>query len=297
MNDQFDSPYKSPVQPQQLTEDSKFCFSCYPGISCFNACCKQADITLAPYDVIRLKQRLGISSSDFLQQHTVPFTIDADGTPGIKMRTTDVDPVCLFLDEETGCSVYEDRPTACRYYPMGLLTSRRSDEYHDEQHFAIVKEKHCQGHFEQRELTVGEYRKEQDVEIYDELNRDFYRIIIKKKSAGPGIGKPSKMSQEFFFMAAYDIDRFKDFLTSKNFRSVYDLTDEEYNTILNDDIERLKFSYRLLKQVLFNEPGVPLKDNALQKRMEERKEVIELRQKAELELAKQKAPFEDYIQD
>ena len=27
-----------------------------------------------------------------------------------------------------GCSVYEDRPTACRYYPVALLSMRRQDE-------------------------------------------------------------------------------------------------------------------------------------------------------------------------
>ena len=91
-----DIPFSSPILPNRLELDSKICFECKPGISCFNACCKQADITLAPYDIIRLKNRLGLSSTEFLKKHTVPFEMDAHGMPGIKMRTTDVDPVCLF---------------------------------------------------------------------------------------------------------------------------------------------------------------------------------------------------------
>ena len=297
MSDRPEIPVKSPVQPQQLELDSKIRFNCHPGISCFNACCKQADITLAPYDIIRLKQRLGMTSSEFLKAHTVPFEMDAHGTPGVKMRTTDEDPVCLFMDEEKGCTVYEDRPSACRYYPVALLASRRSDEYHDEQHYALVQESHCMGHKEEREITVADYRKEQGVEEYDELNCDFYRIILKKKSAGPAIGKPSPTSFQFFFMVCYDIDRFKDFLSAPNFRTVYDISDEEYDRIMNDEVERLKFGYRLLMQVLFGEDKIPLKEGAFEKRMEERKEVLEARRQAEIEHARQNAPFEKYIDE
>jgi hypothetical protein len=292
-----DIPFSSPVQPRQLTLESKICFNCYPGISCFNACCKQADITLAPYDIIRLKNRLGMTSSEFLKKHTVPFQMDGHGTPGVKMRTTDDDPVCLFMDEEKGCTVYEDRPSACRYYPVALLSSRRSDEYHDEQSYAVVQESHCMGHNEPREITVADYRKEQKVEEYDELNRDFYRIMLKKKSAGPAIGKPSPTSFQFFFLVCYDIDRFKDFLAAPNFRAVYDISDEEYDLIMNDDVERLKFGYKLLMQVLFGEDKIPLKEGAFDKRMEERKEVLEARRQAEIEHARQQAPYEKYIED
>jgi Fe-S-cluster containining protein len=297
-NNRFeDIPFNSPVQPTQMELDSKICFECKPGISCFNACCKQADITLAPYDIIRLKNRLGITSGEFLKKHTVPFELDAHGMPGIKMRTTDVDPVCLFMDEEKGCTVYEDRPTSCRYYPVALLSSRKSNEYHDEQHYALVQEPHCMGHKEPREITVADYRKEQGVEEYDELNRGYYQLILKKKSGGPSIGKPSDTSFQFWFLVCYDTDRFKEFLQSPNFRSVYDLPDNEYQEILADDVTRLKFGYQLLAQVLYGENTIPLKDGAYDKRMEERKDILDLRRKSEVEAHQDKAPFEKYIDD
>ena len=88
-----------------------------------------------------------------------------------------------------------------------------------------------------------------------------------------------------------------DFLTAPNFRAVYDISNDEFDSIMNDDVERLKFGYRLLKQVLFGEQSIPLKEGAYDKRMEELKEVLEARRQAEIEMAKQKAPFEDYIQD
>ena len=60
----FDLPFASPVVPELLTDDSKINFRYCPGISCFNACCKQADITLAPYDILRMKKHLGMSTTD-----------------------------------------------------------------------------------------------------------------------------------------------------------------------------------------------------------------------------------------
>ena len=61
----FDIPYASPAVPAALTAESRIRIRCHPGVSCFNACCKQADVTLAPYDILRLKRRIGLSPGDF----------------------------------------------------------------------------------------------------------------------------------------------------------------------------------------------------------------------------------------
>ncbi len=109
---------------------------------------------------------------------------------GIKLRTEDELPVCLFLDGDNGCGVYEDRPSSCRYYPMGLMSMLNVSTRADEQHYFIVEESHCNGHKEDREITVADYRKDQQVEDYDSYNRDWYRLILKKRSGGPAVGKP-----------------------------------------------------------------------------------------------------------
>ena len=57
-----DSPFpSSPVLPAQLDETHVFHFRCYKGIDCFNACCRSIDIMLTPYDILRLKQHLGMT--------------------------------------------------------------------------------------------------------------------------------------------------------------------------------------------------------------------------------------------
>ena len=39
---------------------------CHKGIACFNKCCQSIDIMLAPYDILRLKKRLGMCPAEFL---------------------------------------------------------------------------------------------------------------------------------------------------------------------------------------------------------------------------------------
>lgn len=268
-------PYESPLIPELLDNDASIQFRCHKGISCYNACCKLADVTLTPYDILRLKKHFGISTTDVLAKYTVPFEMDASGMPGIKLKTQDEEPVCLLMNEE-GCSVYENRPSACRYYPVGLMTMRKKDSPVDEHHYCLVKEDHCKGHDEDNKLTIGQYRKEQGVEEYDEMNREWYQVILKKRSSGPAIGKPSTKSFQLFFMCSYDMDRFREFVRAEGFKDIFEIADDEMSRYLSDDYALLKFSFRFLKQVLFGEATIAVKEGAEERRLAQR---VELRAK------------------
>jgi uncharacterized protein len=277
----FDIPYKSPTIPAMLSGQTRIRFNCHSGISCFNACCKRADVTLAPYDVVRLKQRFGLSSEEFLKQYTVPFQMDADGVPGLKLRTTE-EGACLMLDPERGCTVYPDRPTVCRYYPVALLNIREKDSAEARESYSMVREDHCKGHLEEREISIDDYRKEQGCTELDLRNRDWYRLILKKKSAGPGVGRPSEMSLQMFFMASYNIDMFRRFVLSDSFRRTYRLQETFYEAVAKDDLILLDFGFQFLRQVLFGERSVEEVEGAWERRLEERREVWDLRVQAEI---------------
>ncbi|MCU7853405.1 MAG: YkgJ family cysteine cluster protein [Candidatus Thiodiazotropha sp. (ex Monitilora ramsayi)] len=286
MSEKFDIPNKSSFVPTVMEPGSKLKFNCHKGISCFNACCKHADIQLTPYDILRLKDNLGVSGTEFLKKHTVPFEMDKDGIPGIKLRT-DNEGACLFVTDE-GCSVYQDRPTACRYYPVGHMAMKEAGSTEDEARYFLIKEDHCKGHEEDREVSVDDYRREQEVEIYDQINRDWLQLMLKKKSAGPSIGRPSDTSLQFFFMCSYDVDRLRRFVLNDSFKASYEMDDKFYETVEKEDLALMQFGTRLLKQVLFGDVTIPVKENAIDKRIEERKEVLELRRQAEIEIHKQK---------
>lgn len=273
-NDQFknlakDAPFQqSPVMPNMLEGDTTLKFRCHKDVKCWNACCANIDITLTPYDILRLKNHLGLSSGEFLQKYTVPYEIDKDGTPGVKLRSVEGGTACQFMVPE-GCSVYADRPTACRYYPVALLSVRRSDEYTDRLSFALVQEKTCLGHQEPDLQTIDQYREGQGATEYDEKGRGWRQLILKKKSAGPAIGKPPIISNQLFFMVSYDIDRFRAFIVSDSFNKTYDMPVDILAELLADDEKLMEFGYAFLRQVLFGEDKIVLeKDGAYAERIE-----------------------------
>lgn len=262
---------QSPVVPVQLGLDDTFQFNCRKGISCFNKCCQNIDITLTPYDILRLKNRLQLGSKEFLHLHTVPFEMDGHGVPGIKMKTKGEDSTaCQFLTEE-GCGVYEDRPSACRYYALGLVSMRKFGSSTDEDFYFTVKEEHCMGHVESVTQTVRDYRKGQGVDEYDAFNHEWRQVVLKKRSAGPTIGKPSPRSMQLFFMGSYDVDGMRDFILSESFNEVYDLPPGLKADLLADEIKLMQFGFRFLKQVLFGEMTLPMHTDAMEKRLQRRR--------------------------
>lgn len=256
----------SPVMPNMLDGDKVIQFRCHKDVGCWNACCANIDITLTPYDILRLKNRLELSSGDFLKQYTVPYEMDQDGMPGVKFRPVEGGTACQFMKPE-GCGVYEDRPTACRYYPIALLSMRNQDEYTDRAVYAMVEEKHCFGHQEPRSLTIDEYRKEQGVDDYDEKGRGWRQLVLKRKSAGPGIGKPPAVSNQLFFMASYDIDRFRAFVSSDSFNRTYEIPMDVMAVLLDNDDALLEFGYNFLKHALFGEKFLAEQPGAYEARM------------------------------
>ncbi len=282
----------SPVMPTMLDGDTSLKFRCHRDVKCWNACCSNIDITLTPYDILRLKNHFGLSSGEFLQKYTVPYEIDKDGTPGVKMRCVDGGTACQFMVPE-GCSVYENRPTACRYYPVALLSVRRSDEYVDRLSFALVKEDTCFGHQEPDTQSIDAYRAGQGASEYDEKGRGWRQLILKKKSAGPAVGTPPAISNQLFFMASYDLDRFRAFVMSESFNKTYAIPVEEMAELVADDEKLLDFSSRFLRHVLFNEKSLEEKDGAYEARMERLKQKAE-QMRAEFLANREKIEDEKY---
>lgn len=279
----------SPVTPTTLEGTAALQFQCRKGIACWNACCSNIDISLTPYDIVRLKQHLELSSSEFLNRYTVPYEMEKDGIAGVKLRPADGGTACRFMTD-AGCGVYADRPTACRYYPVALLSMRKQDESVDRQYYAIVREDHCLGHREPRTQTIDEYRAEQGLPEYDDLAHGWRQLILKKKSSGPTVGKPSKRSLELFFMTCYDIDRFRSFVASDSFSGIYELPADELHAMLLDDVTLLQFGFRFLRQVLFGEMTIPMRAESVEQR---RARLAEQRARIEREAAERLARDDD----
>lgn len=272
MNEEFREPKPdTPVQPVSLSLDDRFRFRCHKGIACFNKCCENTDILLTPYDLLRLKSRLDVSSREFIDRYTRDCELDSHGMPGLKLGHREGSTACVFLTPE-GCGVYADRPAACRYYALGHMALRKKDSPTDEEAYFVVKEAHCLGHAEPQEQTIREYLAEQGVDRYDTANREWRRIVLKKRSAGPAIGRPTQRSFELFFLASYDLDGFRAFVASEGFRKAFELPEAEYVRLLTDEEALLQFAFRYLKQALYGENSIAVRPKVAAERAERQRE-------------------------
>ena len=103
---------------KEIHAEGKMRFDCHTGVACFTRCCKDADMYLYPYDIIRMKNRLGISSDRFLKHYVIQAIRDNPYFPSLMLKMSDdEEKSCPFLSPE-GCTIYKDRPFSCRAYPL-----------------------------------------------------------------------------------------------------------------------------------------------------------------------------------
>lgn len=216
--------------------DDKFNFSCHEGLECFRKCCRDISIFLTPFDVMRLKNRLGLTSGEFLDKYTIPFTAGYTGFPLVLIRMVEKENLkCPFVTGK-GCSVYQVRPWSCRMAPV---------EIRGEGKYGFCFEKsHCHGLNESKEQTVRQWMKEQEMEVYERVEDIFKEIPLKLKPTGQ-----SDLDQQMmraFHMACYDLDRFRKFVFETPFLEVYGVPEEVVEKIKTDDGELLQFGFRWL---------------------------------------------------
>lgn len=240
------------IDPVRLGPDSKFKFECHPGVECFTKCCRGIRITLTPYDIIRLKKRLQLTSEEFLAIYTEPHMLEKTDLPVVTLKMVDNDEEsCPFLRED-GCILYEDRPTTCRYYPLGVASLSHKEGADDEGFYFFVNEPHCMGFKEDREWTVAQWRRDQGVDIHDEINRKWTDLVVRKRSFPPNI-KLTDKAKEMFFMVSYNIDKFRQFVFESSFLQRFEVDAETQDKIKSDDIELLNFGVDWLKEIFFKQ--------------------------------------------
>lgn len=76
-------------------------------LSCAN-CCKTTSPIFRAVDIKRIAKRLKMSEHLFISSY---LKIDEDQDYVLKQSP------CFFLQSDNTCSIYEDRPLACREYP------------------------------------------------------------------------------------------------------------------------------------------------------------------------------------
>ena len=251
-NTDNNNPRQSEIPPEQLSLKSRFRFECHKGVSCFTDCCRGIDIMLTPYDILTMRKRLGLTSEEFLAVYTTPRMLEKAGLPVVTLKLLDDERnSCPFVEDKEGCLIYEDRPSTCRYYPIGVGSLSYSGEKGErDEFFFTVKEAHCKGFEEDKEWTVAEWREDQGIDLRDEVNEGWMDLVVRKKSLPPSM-KLSEGSKKMFFQVCYNLDKFKEFVFKSSFLDRYDIPEEKVHEIENDDVALLKFGFEWLKASFF----------------------------------------------
>jgi Fe-S-cluster containining protein len=247
----------------RLGPDDTFSFACHPGVTCFNRCCGDVNIFLSPYDVLRMKRALGMTSSEFLEKHAMMPVQKDMKTPVVMLRMNDDESrTCPFLSE-AGCGIYANRPWPCRMYPLGLAASKDTpDGWRGERFFFLLREEGCQGFCEARTWTVRQWLADQGVDDYDEWGEAFKELTLHRFFEDGGTLSPEKM--HMFFTACYDLDRFRKFVFESTLLERFDVDEDLVEEMRYSDEALLRFAFLWLRFSLFGEDTMKVKGEVLE---------------------------------
>ena len=95
---------------------------------------------------------------------------------------------------------------------------------------------------------------------------------------------------ELFFLASYDLDGFREFISTPGFTDLFELDPAEKQALVENDEALLRFAFRFLKQALFGEITIPVRADAAEKRRERYRRRVE---QAERDAAQRKSIDQD----
>ncbi len=244
------------TQFEPLTS-GRFRFDCHPKVPCFTECCRDLNLMLTPYDLLRLKNRFHMSSRAFLEEYTEPHLDEGETFPKVRLRMgAEPRRPCPFVSS-AGCTVYEDRPSACRIYPLGRATARNSSFPRALERFFLVRESHCRGFEEPRQWTVEQWIQDQELTSFQNFNDLWTEIVTHPGALGQGETRSKKI--QMFYMASYDLDTFRRFVLDTSFLRSFDIGSDEVRELRTRDEALLDLAFRWLLFALYGKNTLVLR--------------------------------------
>ena len=242
-----------------MEKEDRVHFQCRPGLSCFTTCCQDVNIFLSPYDIVRLKNRLGVPSDEFLEAHTRTLLAPGGGIPLIQLKMREPDRRCPFVADE-GCSVYEDRPWACRMFPLDWSDEPQGYRF-------LAGPDRCKGRLEPEALTIQQWLRTQELGPYDDMDLRFQIVTRYPRLAEAGLSDPK--IQHMVRMACYDLDTFRRFVFESRFLEVFEVDEKLVAHARTEDVALLELAFQWLRFGLVCGDVLPIKEEVRKEKEKE----------------------------
>jgi len=239
-------PDLAPEHVRPLTPDATFRFSCHPGVACFTDCCRELELALSPYDVLRLSRHLGLAPSDFLDRYALVEQAEGGGFPQVFLCMVDDGRASCPFVTASGCRVYADRPGACRTYPLGRGAFTTPEGGRHEMH-VLLTEPHCKGFNEGEHQDITAWQKDQDLATYNAMNDELLPILHHPRLKD---SYPPEEHEEEIFLFLYSLDTFRQQLLKATLTLPFPITATERQELAREDLALLRLGIRWLNHVL-----------------------------------------------
>ena len=241
-------------EKKQLKLADEFTFACHKGLDCYTSCCRDVNIFLSPWDVARLKNALGITSTQFLDKYTDLVVVPGKQLPLVQLRMNPDDNLKCFFVHEYGCEFYGDRPWACRMFPL--------DEAGMGGFTVVGDPKKCHGLIEGDQWQVKEWLKDQGATQSKEADGSWEALSAHEWL--PGLDVENEQIQQMIILALYDVDRFREMVLNSSFLDRFELEDERIEAVKNEDVAVMDLGFDWVRFGLFGQLTLKLKDEAKQ---------------------------------
>jgi len=239
----IDTEHHPDLLEARLRDGERFSFRCHEGLECFTKCCRNLNLFLYPYDVLRLKKKLNISSDEFLDSYVDIVLRESNFFPDVLLRMAEDDErTCPFLGRP-GCTVYPDRPDTCRTFPLeqGIMFQGRKGKATDVYFFRPPD--FCLGPHEPEQWTAESWADDQGAVTYHKMTARWAEVKGLFQVDPWGADGPYGPRAKMAFMATYNLDRFREFVFASSFLRKYKVKTAIQKKIEADDMELMKFGF------------------------------------------------------
>jgi len=173
--------------------------------------------------------------------------------PDVLLSMADnAEKTCPFLTD-AGCSVYTDRPDACRSFPLevGIMYDNNSQEKRAV-HFFRPPE-FCLGQNEKTTWTAKTWTKDQEAVMYNKMTTLWSQLKSRFQTNPWGKEGPQGRKGKMAFMATYNIDKFRSFILNSTFLKRYGLNRSLLKKVKTDDRELMLIGFEWVKLFIWGE--------------------------------------------